>query len=251
MRIWVLFLSIALLTVHLEASYHNFDDNPNITRREKEALEDCLIPKKHPIKPILDALFAGPRVTTTVDTLKAAGFNILKNQPRSFILVVKHPSLPGYLIKLYLDSDPRMKRNKPGWHWFSNRVHAIRQIEKCINDNHITLYKTPQKWVYPLPYDGNPASKNFILVAEEMKILNDNDNLEAWLTLITKKHLDELAYILKKCGGNSIRPRNLPFCTDGKIAFIDTEYPGKHPRYSFLTPYLSPKMQDYWNKITP
>lgn len=250
MKFWLYLLSIALVTTTLAADYPHFDNNTNITRKERAALHDCLIPLDHPIKPILDNIFTSSRVTLNQQTLEQAGFQILKNQPRSFILVVKHESLPGYLIKLYLDKEKRKKRGKPGWYWFSKRIHAVREIEKCIQDNHLVYYKTPQKWVYPIPLFNNKSSKNFILVVEDMHLLSDSDNRFAWKNWVTKTHLDELVLILKKCGGDSISPRNVPFCHDGKIAFIDTEYPGKKTKFSMLTHSLSQDMQAYWRKIT-
>lgn len=237
-----------------KADYKELKNNPYVGSSERHAVKEGLMPRDHPIRPILDALFSDARVTATTKSLRKAGFRILKSQPRSFILVVKHPSLPGYLIKLHLDSEVRQKRGHPGWYWFAKRVYGAKQIARCIDKKEIRHFKVPGKWLYPLPVYPlhRPGSdrKNVVLVVEDMKLLSREDNYNAWKTLITRKHLDELYTILKKCGGSSLRPSNIPFSRDGKIAFIDTEYPGATPRYSDIRPYLSRPMQAYWDKLT-
>jgi hypothetical protein len=43
----------------------------------------------------------------------------------------------------------------------------------------------------------------------------------------------------------------MPFCRDGRIAIIDTEYHHKWPvPFYKLTKYFPKDLQSYWNKIT-
>lgn len=253
MRRYLLYLALIFVSAS-KADYKELKENPYVSSDERHAVKEGLMPREHPIRPILDALFSDTRVTATKGSLKKAGFRILKSQPRSFILVVKHPSLPGYLIKLHLDSEIRLKRGHPGWYWFAKRVYGAKQIARCIKKNHLRHFKVPGKWLYPLPvyplHQPGSDRKNVILVVEDMRLLPKEENVNAWKTLITPKHLDELYIILKKCGGSSLRPSNIPFSRDGKIAFIDTEYPDTKPRYNEIRPHLSRPMQAYWDKLT-
>lgn len=249
------FVLCSIITIlNAKETYNSFETNPFITAEERTELGDFLIPSEHPIKPLLDSIFLSSRATSDRASLQKAGFKIIKDQPRSYIIVAKHPTIPGFLFKIYLDSDTRLKKQLPGWQWYKNRIKGIKDIEKCIADNKFTIFKTPEKWVYPLPMVPAPNPfydrKNFVLVVQDMDILSDKENLEHWKTLITEKHLDDLKVVFETCGGSSIRPRNLPFTRDGKIAFIDTEYPHHIPVYKQCNKFLSKKMLAYWKKIT-
>lgn len=239
-----------------QETYNDVAYNPLISSKERKALEPYILPSNHLIKPLLDAIFLSGRVTQDKKTLVDAGFEILRDQPRSFILVARHPSVPGYLFKLHIDKDLRKKKGKPGWYWFSKRLKGIREIEACIKENNLTLFKTPEKWVYPLPINPSPPGKesykrkNFVLIAEDMNIYNDEENVAMWKTHITRQHLDQIKIIFDTCGGGSLKPRNLPFSYDGKIAFIDTEYPGNKITYSSLNYGLNDEMKEYWREIT-
>lgn len=239
------------------AYYENYTNNSYISREEKDAIKKYLLPADHKVKPLLDAIFLSSRATENKTALLRAGFVILSDQPRSFIIVATHPHIPGYIFKLHLDDDKRKKGGKPGWHWFERRMFAIRQITKCIEDNHYTKYfKTPNKWAYPLPMNPSPPDnshyerKNFILVEDDMELARDSKNVEFWKNEVSYKQLDQLKHILEVCGGSSIRPRNLPLCKDGRIAFIDTEYPGRSAKFYQLKPFLNHRMRAYWEKTT-
>lgn len=236
--------------------YNDYDVNPTVSADERHAVGPHLLPYDHPIREKLDLIFHRTRATKDINSLVEAGFTVLKQKSRSFIVVATHPDVPGYLFKLHLDSELRLKRGKPGWYWFSQRVIGAKAIGKLIAKKKLDLVKCPKKWIYPLPFypeaptgDGY-TRKNIVLVAEYIPLLSKGPNLEAFKTQITRQHLDQICYVLQKCGGNSIRPDNIPFDKKGHCCFIDTEYPGAKTRWSEFNKFLNPEMESYWRIIS-
>lgn len=237
-------------------AYSDFDKNPYFTKDEKKAIKPYLLPSNHPIKPCLDAIFNNQRATLDGDTFSSAGFMSKFIQPRSFIRVASHPSIPGYLVKVYLDDELRIKKNIPGWKWLTNRAKNAKTIRRYIKQNNCKYFIAPNKWIYPLPANPTPpvsdayARKNEILVVEDMNLVPEDENLDAWKTIITKEHLVELYGIITNASGSSYRADNVAYTTCGKFAFIDTEYAHKDPNFNTIHHYLSPEMGDFWKKLT-
>ncbi|KAF3361470.1 hypothetical protein PHSC3_001844 [Chlamydiales bacterium STE3] len=233
------------------SAYPNFDNNPFITRQMRNRMRPFLVPLNHPLKPILDSLFA-TRVTENYSTIVNSGFHILSCQESSFIKVVTSPHLPEYIFKIYPDDEIRKKQNLPGWHWLSNRCEGARRIKRFIKKNKIKYFKVPEKWLYPLPPFPNPnspAPQPVILIEDNMHIVSLKETREAWYTKVTKKHLDELYHILSNDMGSSFLSGNIPYCKDGKFAFVDTEYPKRKISLRTVKSYLSPEMQAYWQSL--
>lgn len=237
------------------ASVNNWLSNPYISKKAIKLVKPWIIPDSHPAKPILDALFTSSRVTASDDTLIAAGFTILYSQPRSFIRVVRHPLLPGYLIKLYPDSELRQKKNQPDWYWFAQRCAGAQKIAKILKKKKIKHFTVAKKWIYPLPAETSPPNsrqyqrKNFILLVEDMQLVSREENKDAWKYVITPQHLKEFHTVITAAKGSSYRASNVPFTMTGKFAFIDTEYPEKKTNYDNIKPYLSPEMLATWEQI--
>lgn len=240
----------------LKDAYKDFDRSLYFTKEEKKAIKPYLLPFNHPIKPSLDAIFNNQRATLDGDTFSSAGFVSKFIQPRSFIRVASHPSFPGYLVKVYLDDELRIKKNIPGWKWLTNRAKNAKIIRRFIKENNFKYFTAPQKWIYPLPIDPSPPNdpaysrKNEILVVEDMELVPENENLEAWKTIITEKHLEELYQIITHASGSSYRADNVAYTKSGKFAFIDTEYAHKAPNFNTVHHYLSPEMGDFWKNLT-
>lgn len=250
--------SYQLLTIAKDESFGIYQeiDNPYMSQEEKNLIRPYIIPSNHPLKKKLDSIFKKQRATLNSQTFAQAGFICKYIQPRSFIQVASHPTMPGYLFKVYLDSEKRIKKNVPGWKWFVRRAQNAEKIRSYIIRKGIKNFKAPKKWIYPLPADPSPPNdplyvrKNEILVVEDMQLVSKADNFKAWKTVITKDILDELLKIIKYVGGKSYRPDNVPYTKKGVFAFIDTEYTNKIPEVESITPYLSPEMKAYWIKIS-
>jgi hypothetical protein len=211
-----------------------------------------ILPANHPGKPALDAIFLSRRATKDEETFQSSGFTTLFYKSRSFIRVARHPSLPGYLLKVYLDSEQRKKGNRPGREWLLRRCAGAAKIRKVIKQNRIKYFQVPGKWLYPLPSQHSSTSLDqpFILVVDDMDLVSKEENKSAWKSLITREHLNELYLIITRAGGSSYRPDNIWLTKHGKFAFIDTEYPTQDYDYNSISPYLSPEMRNYWVNLT-
>jgi hypothetical protein len=211
-----------------------------------------ILPANHPGKRALDAIFLSRRATKDEATFEAAGFKTLFHKSRSFIRVASHPSLPGYLVKVYLDSEQRQKRNRAGWEWLVQRCEGAEKIRKIIEQNKIKHFQVPGKWLYPLPSqpDSTSLDQPFVLLVHDMGLVSREENEVAWKSLITREHLNELHLIITRAGGSSYRPDNIWLTRRGKFAFIDTEYRTKTVDYESIISYLSPEMRNYWVNLT-
>lgn len=221
-----------------------------------QEVEPYLLPLEHPIRPLLQILFSEKRATLNLKTLKKAGFQ--KAKPRKFtnLIVTKHPAIPGYIFKLYLDAQRHHKETPEYAYWIA-RVQGANLVRQYIYDHFLEdRFKVPAKWIYELPAscrEEGYAVKNFILVEEDMALLSDEQNKELWKSnFVTFSLLQELYGILHTVGlYDAAKPDNIPFSTDGKIAFIDTQTFGKkNVRYEKLTPFLSKENQEFWKIMT-
>ena len=211
-----------------------------------------LLPKKHPMKARLDAIFKSSRVTSNISTLKNAGFNSPKPRSISKAVVSKHPNLKGYLVKLYLDETPDIIDVDK---WLL-RIKGAQIAQDLINQyGYQHYFKVPKKWIYPLP--ENPPSiqnyerKHFILLVEDLKPLKSAENREHYFNSMSYELLKGIYQIIEKGGlDDSVVIANLPFCKDGKLAFLDTEVFNRWPiRYHLLDRHLSKKMKFKLNSL--
>jgi hypothetical protein len=137
------------------------------------------------------------------------------------------------------------------WVW---RIEGARQIQASIHRHgYEAFFKVPKKWIYPLPLIP-PArlgteGKKFILIVEDMGIYRSEKNRDKWKgEQMHKKRMEALFVIMQENGlSDSIYAFNIPFCKDGKQAFIDTEHHHKWPiHFDKLTSAFAPKMAEHW-----
>jgi len=236
------------------ASHNDFDSNPYLTSKMRDRIKPHLLPLEHPMKPALDAIFGTQRATLDQKSMRRAGFQILYAKETSFILVVRHSTLPGYLIKANLDSQKKMKHNIPAWKWLVQRCIGVQKIRRAIKHHQVKHFQSPHKWLYPLPAEPSPPyqldRQPVVLLVEDMQLVSQEENLHAWKHQVTHRHLDELYLILTEAGGSSYRPDNIWLSKNGKFSFIDTEYPHKTtPDYLRIRPYLSSENRSYWDNL--
>jgi len=257
MRRTILFVGAFVCSLALlSADYNDFETNLFISEIAREKIRPFLLPEDHPAKRSLDKIFHSARASFDDDSLKKAGFDIKFKQPRSFIRVVSHPKLSGYLIKLVTDVELREKNGHPAWYWFVNRCNGVQKIHDVIAKNKIKYFVAPKKWIYPLPINPYPSKKTTankrkitVLLVDDMRLTSKQENLVAWKDDITKKHLNELYNIIKEVGGHSYRAENIPQTRNGTFAFVDTEYPKSPPRFSDIRRYLSSGKRFYWDNL--
>lgn len=233
----------------------NYPYNPHVPVAIWNQVSPYFLPDAHPIRAQLDRIFVTSRAIFNQQTLKEAGFKHTTPRKGSYssIVVAKHPKLKGYLLKIFTDDF-----HCEEWSNFIARAHGAKIIQEAIdNFNYGHIFKVPQKWIYPLPCHPSPPNgpeiyrKNFVLVVEDMKILNIEDNALAWQTKTTKKKLDAIYTIIQAMGlYDSVYRTNLPFSSDGKLAFIDTEHYLKWPiKFSRIIESLPPTKKVYFNLL--
>lgn len=236
--------------------HYKYVQSPYVSEELWNELKPYFLPENHPKKKVLDAIFSKKRLLLSRKFMKHAGFDVLKH-PQRDIVVAKHPELKGYLVKAYLDN-----KKIDEWKWWKKRIDGVRQVQECIDRyNFNAIMKTPKKWIYPLPSEPSPPDfpgikrKNFILVVEDMNILSRKENLQAYRNNMTTPLLDALFIVLtENLLVDSIYAPNIPFCRDGKIAFLDTEHFNNTTRPMKLMKmmrYLNPEMRSYWKKLVP
>jgi hypothetical protein len=233
----------------------SFLDAKSYSKEIQKIVAPYLMPDNHPIKPMLDVFFGSSRVIFNLDTLADAGFT--KTKPRKFtnLIVTKHSAFPGYVFKLYLDTQRYHKGLPEHEHWIL-RIRGAQKIRKEITSYSLeALFKVPQKWIYALPKHPTPPqgylTKHYILIEEDMDILSDHDNKARWASdYVTTIHLYYLFHILKTVGlSDCVKPDNIPFSNDGRIAFIDTQAFNEKVDYKNLCDFLSASNQTYWKSL--
>jgi len=221
-----------------------------------KSLQPYFLPSEMEIKGKLDALFKKSRHLLNSKTLKEAGFT--DNKPRKYtqVIVTKHPEFEGFVFKIYLDAQ-RYKSDELEEVTFLNRIQGAAAIREYIEENGLQeMFKVPKKWLYPIVQGPKAkkefAAKKYILVAEDMHLLDSKGNRDAWKSeKITKELLANLYQILKVVGlSDCAKIENIPFSEDGKVAFIDTEsYGEKSVPFKRLKKSLNPKAQVIWDEL--
>lgn len=209
-----------------------------------------LLPLDHPMKSVLDSIFSQSRVIENQQTLTDAGFSLIAVMQVSFIIVAKHPLMPGYVFKLYLDSEKRYKKKVPHWLALTRRCTGAKKIKKRIQKQKIQYFTVPDKWLYILPlYPSSKEEKTepVIIIETDMDLAENSEF--AWKNYVKPKHLDELYLVYQYGYGSTFLPGNVPYTKQGKFAFVDTEQPRRRPKMSKAKHYLSKNMQRYWEEL--
>jgi hypothetical protein len=233
--------------------------NSKVSREVWNSLTPYFLPYDMPVRRELDKIFGSKkRVLESMESLKKAGFKNPHARKWTRLVVTSHDKLAGYVVKLYTDSQ-HPHRGQPEYVFWLSRIKGVALIADMIAQKNLqAIFKTPKKWIYRVPEKPSPSSKaryrkNFILIEEDMGILNDPENEARFKSpAVTEDLLRELFSILQDIGlWDCAKPANIPFCRDGRIAFIDTQTYHTWPvKLSRLTPFLSPSMQEVWQALT-
>lgn len=231
--------------------YQSVAGYPLLTYDQWQNVAPYLLPDAHPLKAPLDKIFKKERVTANLEAFEKAGFSTKGIRGFSHTVVARHKKLPGVLVKLFLDD-----QNINDLYRLMRRLKGA-ALAKQIIENHgwQPLMKVPRKWLYIIPespQSSGPYPKHFVLIAEDMHLLDKPVSYDKWKSnTVDKAFLDMIFVFLTEGGFNdSVFAFNLPFSKDGRIAVIDTEHYDARPvNYQRFTKYLSPKMADYWNEL--
>lgn len=248
-------LIICILCLHSHIALDAYTRSPYVEETTWNDLSPYFLPEDHPVKEKLDNIFTTSRASYNTKSLKKAGFKNTKPTTNNHMVVAKHHKLKGYLVKLITDDQPITQE----WMDWKRRVIGAKSIQECI-DRHAGyeyMFKVPKKWIYPLPAD--PASpkntefrKHFVLVVEDMEILKSDDNVFWWGSIaMTEERMDAIYTIYEEEGLiDSVFPCNLPFCEDGKQAFVDTQHHHRWPiRFERLLKYFNTATEKYWIQL--
>lgn len=222
----------------------------------RESTSPYLMQSEHPAKPILDKIFSNSRAILNVKSMIEAGF--VDPYPRKFtrLIVTKHPSLQGFIIKTYLDAQ-RYHKNQPEHHHWILRIQGAQAIFNFIEERgwH-EHFKVPNQWIYSLPENPSPPeeflAKQYILIEEDMQLYPDKDNKALWASdYVSPELLNQLYDLLNDLGlHDCVSIDNIPFSVDGRIAFVDTQTFYEWPLdYDKLGARLSKEMQHYWKQL--
>ncbi len=243
-------------TAQASLNYPNCQDNPYLNDQMQCRIAPYLLPLDHPMKPRLDAIFSSSRVIENERSLLDAGFSIIAGpMPVSFVIVARHPSVPGYVFKMYLDSESRSRKDIPHWLSLARRCDGAKGIRKIIKKEKIRHFAVPDKWLYVLPvypFSNVLNPEPIILMETDMDLESYEVTKQMWQTVVTRKHLDELYSILKHgYGGRGTvcLSINVPYTKQGKFAFTDTESPKAELELKNVKKYLSKEMQRYWDRL--
>jgi hypothetical protein len=235
------------------SKYPNFDDNPYIDNTMRKRMRPYLLPLKNKLKVSLDEIFDTSRAIQNTKSFAKAGFITLFHQRHSLIRVAEHGALPGYLLKVYLDSD--VLDGRPGWECLTRRCQGAENLRRLIKEKKLEHFSVPDKWIYPLSFSNIPPATNsksvqpVILVVTDMDLVSRSKSRKIWRTKVTHKHLDELYCILSHGLASKTLPQNIPYTRSGKFACIDTEDPHKKINFNAVRRYLSPQMRAYWEEL--
>lgn len=248
------FSCLAIPSVVAASNDPNFEDNPLLTDQMRFEMSPYLLPLDHPMKVTLDSIFSQSRVLENERTLVDAGFEIITGPtPYSFVMVTRHAAVPGYVFKMYLDSETRYRKKTPHWKWLLRRCIGAQRIRHIIRNENIGHFVVPDKWLYVLPvypYSSSLKPEVVIVMETDMEPEGRKVSKHKWKTAITRKHLDELYCILKqKNGGHLHMANNVPFTKQGKFAFTDTEFLRSNYELKRVKKYLSKEMQVYWDSL--
>ncbi|MBA3239370.1 MAG: hypothetical protein H0T62_13650 [Parachlamydiaceae bacterium] len=226
--------------------------SPDITEETWRIVAPYLLPEKHALKMTMDKICSKMRILSSVDSLKEAGFKIIIARLNRGLVVASHPNLQGYLIKAYLDTSTRCE-----WPLWALRAEGSRHIQRILDKHHFNKYmKVPDKWIYAIPQARRPIAgeaifpKDFILLVKNMNILSKEQTIEKFKNTSSKERLKALFTTIVEGGLSDSHIDNVPYSTDNKIAFIDTEYYKVWPVHpEWITKHLSSVSQLYWEKL--
>lgn len=203
-----------------------------------------LLPDEHPLQPVLASLFEKDDVLLNAKKFKNGGFQTFDLRPRFHLRIARHPRVPGYVFKIYLDDEnthPELMYSR-----LVQRCIGASVMRKIVEENQFQHFAIPEKWVYKVQRARGGYS--LILIAQDMQLASKENNIRSWKKKITKAHLREL-YTLLSTGYGSIWMHNIPYTRNKKFTFIDFEYPPRRLRIFMIGRNLSPSMKAYWEQL--
>lgn len=171
-------------------------------------------------------LFQDPGMFDSSDDWADEGFRLLRASDNK-ICVASHRSVDGYLFKKYVASGKR-ESLKDQLQNYQARLEGARRLRSLIDEKDLRHVAVPRKWLRELPSDfGSRKQPSHVLVVERLDILDDDETARAY-GRIDDEVLRDLCVVLHAFRGLDSSLKNVPFTSDGRVAFIDTEHWERH-----------------------
>jgi len=171
----------------------------------------------------LALLFRDPGMFDSRGAWRSAGFEVLERSDSHKVMVARHASAAGYLFKKYTPH----KSLKDQHENYQCRIEGARRVRELIADRGLRGVVSPEKWLHDLPHASH------VLIVEELTLMDQDATKQAYGD-ISKGTLHDLCVVLHAFPGLDSIAKNLPFTTDGRIAFIDTEHWDRHRDRKYL-----------------
>ena len=170
----------------------------------------------------LDSLFHKKSLFDSLKKLREAGFQIVRPTEEGRVTVFGHASVPRYLFKKFLRDSPHS--HKKQLNSYESRVGGARAIKAHLDALSIHNIIVPRKWLCKLPSRFRSHGKSeYIVVVDKCNLIERDDTIERYRT-ISRDMLRDLCTIFFTFKRVDFSSKNLPFTTQGKIAYIDTGY---------------------------
>jgi len=235
---------ILLLCLTFSTLFAEWEKPLSLSNEDWITIKPYLLPHDHSLRKKLDKIFSNGNILQNQKTLKKNHFSFPYWRGEKKIVVAKHPKIKNYVFKVFLDSQDI----KCEWEHFIHRIKGSQLIAQTIEERKKQHeFKVPQKWLYMLP-----KKNKFILVTQDMQILIGDENRKKWRSSHIKDTTIIGLYSLIHDLGlfDSTYLDNIPFCQDGKIAFVDTEhYDGHNINYKRLDKVLHPEKRKIWRAL--
>jgi hypothetical protein len=175
------------------------------------------------------ALFSEAGMFESRSAWGEAGFQVFNRANNGKIMVARHPSVHGLLFKKYGDDVEQKDQLRN----FERRVEGASRLRAFVDSRRLSRVVVPRKWIFELPRAVSRRDKSHVLVVEQLDLLGDEQTKAAY-ERIELDVLRELCTVLFHFRGMDSNGKNLPFTTDGRIAFIDTEHWDRDTSKSYL-----------------
>ena len=186
----------------------------------------------------LGTLFRDEEMFDSRRSWGAAGFHVIDRSNNGKIMVARHPSVQGLLFKKYMSDSAEKAQTKN----YERRLEGANRLRAFAEERRLSRIVVPRKWILKLPRPFSRRETSHVLVAEQLDLLSD-DQTEAAYRRIEPNVLGELCVVLFHFRGMDSIAKNIPFVSDGRIGFIDTE----HWDRSTSKPYLH-RVGEYLSK---
>ena len=170
--------------------------------------------KTLPIFEQMASLFTNRKMFDSYGRFEDEGFKLAPHAEHK-MMAGSHKSARGYLFKKYNNDKDGAEQIRN----YMRRIEGARLLRRFIDERGFSRVTVPRKWLYELPSD---FPERFLLVVDRLDLVSKESTERAYHR-IGKDQLRELATVLYYFRGLNSTADNLPFTSDKKIAFIDTE----------------------------